>query len=64
MPSHLNVEIKARCDDPKVVLQRLQCLGAVLQGVDRQVDTYFHAATGRLNLDPPPRFLAGSDGVC
>jgi len=50
MPSHLNVEIKARCDDPKVVLQRLQCLGAVLQGVDRQVDTYFHAATGRLKL--------------
>ncbi len=50
MPSHLNVEIKARCDDPKAVLQRLQRLGAVLQGVDRQVDTYFHAATGRLKL--------------
>ena len=50
MPPHLNVEIKARCDDPKAVLQRLQCLGAVLQGVDRQVDTYFHAATGRLKL--------------
>jgi len=50
MPSHLNVEIKARCNDPEAVLQRLQRLGAVLQGVDRQVDTYFHAATGRLKL--------------
>jgi len=50
MPSHLNVEIKARCDDRDAVLQRLQRLGAVLQGVDRQVDTYFHAATGRLKL--------------
>lgn len=50
MPSHLNVEIKARCDDPEAVLQRLQRLGAVLEGVDRQVDTYFHAATGRLKL--------------
>ncbi len=50
MPSHLNVEIKARCADPEAVLQRLLGLGAVLQGVDRQVDTYFHAATGRLKL--------------
>jgi len=50
MPSHLNVEIKARCNDPEAVLQPLQRLGAVLQGVDRQVDTYFRAATGRLKL--------------
>ncbi len=50
MPAHLNVEIKARCDDPEALLQRLQRLGAVLEGVDRQVDTYFHAATGRLKL--------------
>jgi len=50
MPSHLNVEIKARCADPEAVLQRLQGVGAVLQGVDRQVDTYFHAASGRLKL--------------
>jgi len=50
MSSHLNVEIKARCDDPAAMLQRLTHLGAVLQGVDRQVDTYFPAATGRLKL--------------
>ncbi len=46
MPSHLNVEIKARCDNPEAVLQRLQGLGAVLQGVDRQVDTIFTRQPG------------------
>lgn len=50
MSSHLNVEIKARCEDPAAVLQLLTQSGAVLQGVDRQVDTLFHAATGRLKL--------------
>jgi adenylate cyclase class 2 len=50
MASHLNVEIKARCADPDAVLRRLAELGAEEQGVDRQVDTYFPAAAGRLKL--------------
>jgi adenylate cyclase class 2 len=50
MPTHLNVEIKARCSNPEAVLTRLADLGAVAQGVDHQIDTYFHAASGRLKL--------------
>ena len=48
--AHLNVEIKARCDDPDAVLRSLQAVGAVSQGVDHQVDTYFRAVRGRLKL--------------
>ena len=45
-----NVEIKARTPEPGRVLQRLADLGAELQGIDRQVDTYYEARTGRLKL--------------
>lgn len=47
---HLNVEVKARCLSPEAVLARLRELGAVEQGVDHQVDTYFRARSGRLKL--------------
>jgi adenylate cyclase class 2 len=47
---HINVEIKARTKEPGRVLQRLADLGAELQGIDRQVDTYYEARTGRLKL--------------
>ncbi len=50
MASHLNVEIKARCRDPELLLGRLRELGATQQGVDHQVDTYLPSATGRLKL--------------
>jgi adenylate cyclase class 2 len=48
--THLNVEMKARCPDPEGTLRRLAALGAREQGVDHQVDTYFHAPSGRLKL--------------
>jgi predicted adenylyl cyclase CyaB len=46
----INVEIKARTREPRRVLQRLAEVGAVLQGIDRQVDTYYEARHGRLKL--------------
>jgi adenylate cyclase class 2 len=46
----INVEIKARTRAPDQVLQRLAELGAELQGVDHQVDTYYEARSGRLKL--------------
>ncbi|HUU21246.1 MAG TPA: class IV adenylate cyclase [Phycisphaerae bacterium] len=48
--SHLNVEIKARCSDPDRVRRVLTEHGAAFHGTDRQVDTYFHCAQGRLKL--------------
>jgi adenylate cyclase class 2 len=46
----INVEIKARTREPERVRQRLVDLGAELQGIDRQVDTYYNARAGRLKL--------------
>jgi adenylate cyclase class 2 len=46
----INVEIKARTREPGRVLQHLAELGAVLQGIDRQVDTYYDVRHGRLKL--------------
>ena len=48
--SHLNVEIKARCDDPDRVRKILTDRGAEFVGTDHQVDTYFNCPTGRLKL--------------
>jgi predicted adenylyl cyclase CyaB len=47
---HLNVEIKARCADSERVRATLARAGAVLRGTDRQTDTYFRCAAGRLKL--------------
>ena len=48
--SHLNVEIKARCEDPDRVRAVLIERKADARGTDHQVDTYFHCAHGRLKL--------------
>jgi predicted adenylyl cyclase CyaB len=47
---HLNVEIKARCAEQDRVRAVLRSSGAHFKGTDRQVDTYFKVATGRLKL--------------
>lgn len=47
---HLNVEIKARCDDPDFIRAILKERNAVFKGVDRQRDTYFNCPNGRLKL--------------
>jgi predicted adenylyl cyclase CyaB len=46
----LNIEIKARMDDPAHMRQVLQARQAEFKGIDRQVDTYFHVPKGRLKL--------------
>ncbi len=46
----LNVEIKARTVDPHSVRRKLRTRGARYEGLDRQIDTYFKVARGRLKL--------------
>lgn len=46
----LNVEIKARCTDPKKIRNRLNQKGAIYKGLDHQIDTYFKVKDGRLKL--------------
>ena len=45
-----NVEIKAWCDHPDKVEQKLRELGARFHGLDKQTDTYFNCSNGRLKL--------------
>jgi adenylate cyclase class IV len=45
-----NLERKVRCIDPAALPARLARLGATLEGVQEQTDTYFHAPRGRLKL--------------
>lgn len=45
-----NLEIKARCADLDAVRARARPLATRWVGVDRQVDTYFRTARGRLKL--------------
>lgn len=47
---HVNIEIKARCDDHDRIRNVLQAENAEKNGVDNQVDTYFTVADGRLKL--------------
>ena len=47
---HLNIEIKARCDDLDAIRSILQDHDAECIGEDRQIDTYFCVAEGRLKL--------------
>ena len=46
----INVEIKARCNDPEAVRGALRNRSARFAGVDHQVDTYFNVRRGRLKL--------------
>ncbi len=48
--SFLNVEIKARCTRPDDIRAWLLNHGAEYKGLDRQCDTYFRVANGRLKL--------------
>lgn len=48
--SYLNVEIKAKCDDPVFVREYLLANGAEFRVVDHQTDTYFNVQNGRLKL--------------
>lgn len=50
MPTHLNVEFKARCADLDAARTTLLRLGATGPDVDHQIDTYFHVPSGRLKL--------------
>lgn len=47
---HLNIEIKAHCDNPDAIRQYLLNNGAVFKGTDNQKDTYFEVPEGRLKL--------------
>jgi predicted adenylyl cyclase CyaB len=48
--SQLNIEIKARCNDPENIRKILQKRGADFKGIDHQTDTYFKVPNGRLKL--------------
>ena len=47
---HLNVEIKARCKDLGPLRDILIADGADAKGTDKQIDTYFKGAKGRIKL--------------
>lgn len=47
---HLNVEIKARCEDLASIRTMLRQRGAEFVGEDHQIDTYFQVPDGRLKL--------------
>jgi adenylate cyclase class 2 len=48
--SYLNVEIKAKCNDPEFVRNYLLSHNAEFKGTDEQTDTYFNVSNGRLKL--------------
>jgi adenylate cyclase class 2 len=48
--SFLNVEIKAKCNDPVFIRNYLLSNGAMFKGQDEQTDTYFNVKHGRLKL--------------
>ena len=48
--SHLNVEIKARCNNQDEIRGILKERGADFKGVDHQIDTYFKSNNGKFKL--------------
>jgi adenylate cyclase class 2 len=46
----LNVEIKAKCENPQKILEVLRSFNADDKGIDHQIDTYFNVPEGRLKL--------------
>jgi len=48
--SYINVEIKAKCDDPTFIRNYLLSNKAEFKGTDEQTDTYFDVDKGRLKL--------------
>ncbi len=47
---HLNIEIKARCQDQNKIRDILMSKNADFKGIDHQIDTYFKVNFGRLKL--------------
>jgi adenylate cyclase, class 2 len=47
---HINIEIKARTNQPDRIREVLKSLNADFKGTDHQIDTYFKVASGRLKL--------------
>lgn len=47
---HQNVELKARCHDLAAARAKAESLGAKLHEQLHQIDSYFHAPSGRLKL--------------
>jgi len=48
--THINIEIKARCNNPEEIREVLKSQNADYKGLDSQIDTYFKASNGRLKL--------------
>ena len=48
--SHINVEIKACCDNHEKIREMLKSKKADFKGTDHQIDTYFKVSNGRLKL--------------
>ena len=48
--TYVNVEIKARCNNPDVIKKYLKENKAEFKGTDHQTDTYFNVTNGRLKL--------------
>ncbi|MBC8185625.1 class IV adenylate cyclase [candidate division KSB1 bacterium] len=48
--SFLNIEIKARTNNPDKIRKILQEHDAAFKGLDNQIDTYFNCKNGRLKL--------------
>jgi len=47
---HLNIEMKAKCNDLTRIRNLLNGHEARFVGTDHQIDTYFHVSNGRLKL--------------
>src|SRR3989338_2654241 len=47
---HLNIEIKAKCNDHEKIRSILKSRSADFKGTDHQIDTYFKVNNGRLKL--------------
>ena len=48
--AHLNIEVKAKCEQPDFIREYLKANNAEFKGTDHQVDTYFTVVKGRLKL--------------
>jgi predicted adenylyl cyclase CyaB len=47
---HVNIEIKAKCQNKDKIRKILKSLKADFKGTDHQIDTYFKVKSGRLKL--------------
>jgi adenylate cyclase, class 2 len=47
---HINIEIKAKCENQERIRSILKTGNARFIGTDHQIDTYFHVSSGRMKL--------------